>query len=175
MVRIVYLLVLFFAAGAEAGPDRPKHYTQFATAMVAWEALIDRARKPHPTGLTDQEYQVSHAIQTQEAEHVAHLLNPLLRSPEETYATGRYVLTGEGLECGLIRQLLRKAFRHLAEHRSHDYILFYLTGMGGILKEWGLIDEQMQVVSVDLKYPLTADEAESVLTCVEKILEKRRK
>lgn len=174
MLRIVYLLVVFFAAGAEAGPNRPKHYTQFATAMVAWEELIDRARKPKPEGLTDQEYQANHAIRSQEAEHVAHLLNPLLTSPDETYATGHYVLTGEGLECGLIRQLLRKAFRHLSEYRSHDYILFYLTGMGGILKEWGLIDERMQVLPVDLKYPLTGNEAESVLTCVEKILEKRR-
>ena len=137
--------------------------------MGAWEELIDRARKPQPADLTDQEFQASHAIRTQEAEHVARLLHPLLTSPEETYATGHYVLTGEGLECGLVRQLLRKVLRHLNEHRSHDYILFYLTGMGGILKEWGLIDERMQVLPVDLKYRLNGDEAQSVLTCVKRI------
>ena len=174
MLRIVCIFSLFIAVVSHAGPARPTHFEQFANAMVAWEELINRARKPQPANLTDEEYRASFAIRNEEAVHVAHLLNPLLTSAEETYATGHYVLTGVGLESGLVRQLLRKALRHLGENRGHEFILFYLTGMGGILKEWGLIDAQMQIIAKDLKYPLSDEDAASTLTCIEKILEKRR-
>jgi hypothetical protein len=174
VLRIVSIVSLLFTVVAHAGPARPAQFDRFAKAMVAWEALIDRAAKPHPADLTDREYQASYAIRHDEAVHVAHLLNPLLHSAEETYATGLYVLTGDGLESGLIRQLLRKALRHLNEHRNHEHILFYLTSMGGILKEWGLLDARMQVIPIELESPLTGEKAASTLTCVEKILEKRR-
>lgn len=172
--RFLFFVAIFLSAVAHADPPRPTHFNEFANAMVAWEKLINRARKPYPADLSDEDYRTNYAIRNEEAVHVAHLLNPLLTSAEETYSVGLYVLSGEGLESGLVRQLLRKALRHLSEHHSHEYVLFYLTGMGGILKEWGLLDARMQVIPRELKFPLTEEAAASTLTCIEKILEKRR-
>ncbi len=174
MLRFLCVVAIFLSAAVHAAPPRPTHFTEFANAMVAWEKLVNRAGKPYPPDLSDEEYRLNHAIRNEEAVHVAHLLNPLLTSAEETYAVGLYVLSGEGLESGLVRQLLRKALRHLSEHPSHDYILFDMTGMGGILREWGLLDERMQILPRELKFPLTVEAAAGTLTCIEKILEKRR-
>ncbi|GEM_PF-6696871 len=174
VLRFLLVVAIFLSAAAHADPHRPTHFNEFANAMVAWERLINRARKPYPADLSDEDYRANYAIRNEEAVHVAHLLNPLVTSAEETYAVGLYVLAGEGIESGLVRQLLRKAFRHLSEQPNQDYVLFYLTGMGGILKEWGLLDARMQVIPRDLKFPLTGEQAASTLTCIEKILEKRR-
>jgi hypothetical protein len=174
VLRFLCVVAIFLSAAVHADPPRPTHFTQFANAMVAWEKLINRARKPYPADLPDEEYRLNFAIGNEEAVHVAHLLNPLLISAEETYAVGLYVLSGEGIESGLVRQLLRKALHHLSDHPNNEYVLFYLTGMGGILREWGLLDEQMHVVPRELKFPLSTETAASTLTCVEKILERRR-